>query len=90
VSRCGLHDRVRRPLEGDPQARPGRLDLADSVEHAEVLGVGRRREVQLQATHRDPLQVLDRVHDDEPSGAEDRHPVRDAVDLGQGVRGEEH
>jgi hypothetical protein len=51
---------------------------------------GRRiGELDLQPLDRDPAQVLQRVHHDEPSLAQDGQPVGDPLHLRQRVRGEE-
>ena len=65
-------------------------DFGDSWECAELVAVDGCGELDLQALDGDLAEVLERVDDHEPALAEDRQAVGDALDLRQGVRGQEH
>ena len=86
----GLDDGVGGSLESHGHGSPLGVHFGDAGERAELVGVDRFAELDLQALNRDLAKVLERVDDHESALAKDREAVGDALDLRQGVGGEEH
>jgi hypothetical protein len=90
MGRRRLHDRVSGPLERHAQAPADDRRLPHPGEGTERVHGNGSAELDLQPLDGDVAKVLQRVDDHQPTLAQDRDPVGDALDLGEGVRGQKH